>query len=111
MCIVDQEKGNTALLFKVLHKCNLMLVDVLQGKGVDCAFFGVKANRYALHGADVIDGTLLFEISQRDLPAFLVHPDRRYGCRNLLNQGKSVVTVYLVTHINHFFQYRTSEST
>ena len=42
-------------------------MDVLQWKCICRAFFRIKADRDALNRADVIDGTLLVEIRQRDM--------------------------------------------
>ena len=37
--------------------------------------FGVKTHRDSLDGADIVDGTFLFKISQRNMTARLVHID------------------------------------
>ena len=52
-------------------------MDVLQWKCICRAFFRIKADRDALNRADVIDGTLLVEIRQRDMAAGFINRD---GC-------------------------------
>ena len=47
-------------------------MDVLQWKCICRAFFRIKADRDALNRADVINGTLLVEIRQRDMAAGLI---------------------------------------
>ena len=91
MRIVNQEKGDTFLLLELFHKSHLMFVNILECKRIHGTFFGVKTYRNALYGADIIDGTFLLKISERDVSALLIDSNRRDWSRNLLNERKSVL--------------------
>ena len=54
-------------------------MDVCERKGIRFALFGIEADGNALYSADVINGTLLFKISQRDVSALLIYFDRVIG--------------------------------
>ena len=110
LCVIDQEKGDAALLLKPLHKFDLMRMDILQGKGIYRAFFGVKADRKPLHCTNVIDGALLFKIGKSDLTMLLVHFDRCDRCGNLLDQRQSGIGVFLVCPVDHILQRRSSQA-
>ncbi len=102
--IIDQEKGNPALLLEFLHEAYLMRMDVLQGKGVRRAFLCVEADGKPLYRPDVVNRTLLLEIGQRDLPALLVYPDGSDGGGHLLNQGKARIRILFVCPVDHILQ-------
>ena len=70
MTVENQEKSNATLFFKLPHKFYLVRMNILQGKSIHGTFLGIKAYRDSLHGTDVVYGTLLFEKSQCDLPAY-----------------------------------------
>ena len=59
---IDDQKRNAILPLKVLHILHLMLMDILQGKTLSSAFFGIKTNWHPLHIPDIIYGTFLFKI-------------------------------------------------
>ena len=56
---IYNKKSNTILLFKFLHKPDLMRVDIGQGKTLAGTFFGIKTDRNPLYGTDIVYGTLL----------------------------------------------------
>ena len=86
----DQKKGNAHLFFKVLHKDYLMLMDILKRKGVCVTFFCVKTDRDPLHCANVIDGTLLIKIRQRNMSGCLININGSDWSRDFLDQSQSV---------------------
>ena len=81
---IQQQEGNPPLLLEIFHKRDLVLVDVCERKGIRFALFGIEADGNALYSADVINGTLLFKISQRDVSALLIYFDRGDRRRHLL---------------------------
>ena len=80
---IQQQEGNPPLLLEIFHKRDLVLVDVCERKGIRFALFGIEADGNALYSADVINGTLLFKISQRDVSALLIYFDRGDRRRHL----------------------------
>ena len=101
---IQQQEGNPPLLLEIFHKRDLVLVDVCERKGIRFALFGIEADGNALYSADVINGTLLFKISQRDVSALLIYFDRGDRRRHLLDQCQMLVTVLLVCAVDHFLQ-------
>ena len=93
MGIKDQKKCNTTLLLKIPHKFHLMRMNVLQWKRIDLTFLGIKTYRNSLHDTDIIHGTFLFKISQRDMTALFVHFDRGNRRWDFLDQGQMIFTV------------------
>ncbi len=85
MGIIDQKKGNSALLLEFFHEIYLMFMNILKGEGIGSTFLCVKADRQPLYCADIIHGTLLPKISQCNLTMFLVHLNGGNGGRYLLN--------------------------
>ena len=69
----DQKECNPPLFFEVLHKDYLMLMYILKRESVCVAFFCVKTDRDPLHCANVIDGTLLVKIRQRNMSGCLIN--------------------------------------
>ena len=59
---IDQKKSNPLLLFKLIHKCYLMRMNVRKGKSFYTAFFCIEADRDSLYCSDIIYGTFLFKI-------------------------------------------------
>ena len=86
----DQKKGNAHLFFKVLHKDYLMLMYILKRESVCVAFFCVKTDRDPLHCANVIDGTLLVKIRQRNMSGCLININGSDWSRDFLDQSQSV---------------------
>ena len=109
MRIVNQEKGDTFLPLKLFHKSHLMFVNILECKRIHGTFFGVKTYRNALYGADIIDGTFLFKISERDVSALLIDSNRRDWSRNLLNERKSVLQIFFIGAVYQIFQSGTAQ--
>lgn len=101
---IQQQEGNPPLLLEIFHKRDLVLVDVCERKGICFALFGIEADGNALYSADVINGTLLFKISQRDVSALLIYFDRGDRRRHLLDQCQMLVTVLLICAVDHFLQ-------
>ena len=75
--VKDDQERHAALLFKLSHKADLVLMDILQAKRIAIAFLGVKAHRNALNRSDVIHRTLLVKISQCDMPVLFINFDGR----------------------------------
>ena len=105
----DQKKCNTALLLKIPHKFHLMRMNVLQRKRIDLTFLGIKTYRNSLHDTDIIHGTFLFKISQRDMTALFVHFDRGNRRWDFLDQGQMIFTVPFIGTVDKFFQCRTTQ--
>ena len=101
---IQQQEGNPPLLLEIFHKRDLVLVDVCERKGIRFALFCIEADGNALYSADVINGTLLFKISQRDVSALLIYFDRGDRRRHLLDQCLMLVTLLLVCAVDHFLQ-------
>ena len=100
MCVINQKKGNSLLLFELFHKVNLMLMNVLKGKSIHSAFLGVKTDRNPLHNSDIVHRTLLIKVSKGNMPALLINIDGSNGRRNFLNQGKTVFQIFFVCSID-----------
>ena len=86
----DQKKGNAHLFFKVLHKDYLMLMYILKWEGVCVTLLCVKTDRNPLHRANVIDGTLLIKIRQRNMSGCLININGSDWSRDFLDQSQSV---------------------
>ena len=85
----DQEADS--LLFLILfHKMILMLMYILKRESVCVAFFCVKTDRDPLHCANVIDGTLLVKIRQRNMSGCLININGSDWSRDFLDQSQSV---------------------
>ena len=65
-------------------------MDILKRKGVCVTFFCVKTDRNPLHCANVIDGTLLVKIRQRNMSGCLVNINGSDWSRDFLDQSQSV---------------------
>ena len=96
----DQKKGNAHLFFKVLHKDYLMLMYILKRESVCVAFFCVKTDRDPLHCANVIDGTLLIKIRQRNMSGCLININGSDWSRDFLDQSPFSKYFSLVRLIN-----------
>lgn len=83
---IQQQEGNPPLLLEIFHKRDLVLVDVCERKGIRFALFGIEADGNALYSADVINGTLLFKISQRDVSALLIFVLFLFNQRNFVQR-------------------------
>ena len=73
-----------------------MFMDILKRKGVCRTFLCVKTHRDSLDGANIVDGTFLFKICQRNMPCCLVYID---GCDrrwNFLNQCKAICQISFI---------------
>ena len=101
---IYDKKSNTILLFKFLHKPDLMRVDIGQGKTLAGTFFGIKTNRDPLHYPYVIHRTFLVKISQRDMSGGLIDTDWLNRCWHFLDQRQFLVPVFFIGQIDHFLQ-------
>ena len=106
---IQQQEGNPPLLLEIFHKRDLVLVDVCLLKLFRVSLFGIEADGNALYSADVINGTLLFKISQRDMTALFVHFDRGNRRWDFLDQGQMIFTVPFIGTIDKFFKCRTTQ--
>ena len=86
VCIINQKESNSLLFLKLSHEFNLMLVDILERKGICRTLLGIEADRNALDYPDIIHRTLLIEVGERDMPAFLVDSNRGNRGRHFLDQ-------------------------
>lgn len=100
MGIINQKKSNSMLFLKLSHKLHLMLMYILEGKGIYGTFLSVKAYRYSLHYTDVVHRTFLVEISKRNVSAFFVNVDRRNRRRNFLNKRKTVLQIFFIRSVD-----------
>ena len=91
---INEQKRDTSLFFKFSHKIHLVLMDILKRKRIGSAFLGIEADRDSLYRSDIIHGTYLIEISQRDMPAFLIDLNRCDGV-GIFCIRASPVSVYL----------------
>ena len=91
------------MCLKILHKPQLMLVDILEGQVLLRRFLGVKAYGNPLHHAHIVYSTVLVEICQRNGAAFVVHLHRCNGRRDFLEQRQSLFPVGFVCKIDDFF--------
>ena len=106
---IQQQEGNPPLLLEIFHKRDLVLVDVCERKGIRFALFGIEADGNALYSADIINGTLLFKISQRDMTALFVHFDRGNRRWDFLDQGQMIFSEPFIGTADKFFQCRTTQ--
>ena len=102
--VINQEKSNPVLLFKLPHKFNLVRMNVLQSKGRGFYLLCVKADRISLYDADVVDGTFLFKIRERNVPALLIQLNRCDRRRNFLNQTQILFFIGFIRPVDFFFQ-------
>ena len=106
----DEQKGDAALFFKILHEQNLMFVNILDWKGPGTTFFGIKAHRHALDSTDIVHSTPLVEISQCNMPRRLINLNRLTRRRYFLNQRQLFLPVFFICQINEFLQFLTPET-
>ena len=102
--VKDDQERHAALLFKLSHKADLVLMDILQAKRIAISFLGVKAHRNALNRSDVIHRTLLVKISQCDMPVLFINFDGRDRRRHLLYQRQAFLQVLLVGSVDEVLQ-------
>ena len=77
-----------------------MGMDVLQRKSVHRTFFGVKAHRNALHGTDIVYGTLLVKIRQCDMTVLLIDFNGSNRCGNFLYQRQITLRIFFIGPVN-----------
>ena len=65
---MKNDKGDSSLFFKLFHKPDLMLMNVLKRKGFYRAFLRVEADRNTLYSSNIVHGTFLVKVSQSDVP-------------------------------------------
>ena len=106
----NNQKGNSLLPLKILHKFHLMLMNVLKRKGVAVTLLGSEADRDALNCPDVIHRTFLIEICQRNMAALLINFDRRNRRRTLLNQREPLLSVFFIGPVDQILQRGTAEA-
>ena len=79
----DRE-GNTLLIFKILHKLNLVSMHIGKRKRIGVTFLGIKADRNALYCPDIIYGTFLVKIGKGNMSCFFININWCNRCRNFL---------------------------
>ena len=99
---IQKEEGNPALMFKFFHEKDLMLMDILQGKGIRGAFLGIEADRDALDCADVIHRALLVEIRFFDQTGLLIKFQGSDRGGDLLDQGQAVLLIFFIGAVDQF---------
>src|SRR5699024_6468039 len=83
---VQDQKSQPLLLFKILHKGYLMLMDILKRKYICIALLCIKTYRYSLNSPDIVHRTFIFKIGQGNMPAFLINLYRGDRSGNLLDK-------------------------
>ena len=73
------------------------------------AFFCIEADRDSLYCSDIIYGTFLFKICQRDMPGGFIHFNRSDRRRDFLDEGQSLFPVLLIGTIDKFLQSGASK--
>ena len=101
--VINYDKGNSVLFLKIFDECDLMLMDIVKRKGIGITFLGIEADRNPLYSSDIIYGTALVEIRQRDMTVFFVHSYRCDRCGNLLDQGKPLIQIAFIGTVNKIF--------
>lgn len=81
-------------VFKASHKLYLMLMYIGKGKRVGITFLCIKAYRDSLYSANIVDRTLLLEISQCNVSGFRLHLYRCNRSGNLLYERQAVLPVF-----------------
>ena len=77
-------------------------MDVLERKRVHCTFLGIETDGNSLYTSYIIDRTFLIEIGKCDMPGFLIDLHWRDRCRDLLDQGKPVLSVLFICTVDEF---------
>ena len=95
-------------MLKFFHERHLMGVDVLKSKGLRGALLGVEADRNPLDRPDVVYGTLLLKIGQRDMTMLLVDLDGSDRGRHFLNQRQPLFPVHFICPVDEVLKNRTS---
>ena len=98
----NQKKCDTTLFFIILHESHLMFMDILQRKSVSVTFLCIKTDRNTLNSANVVDGTLLLKVRQRDVTGFFINIDGCNWSRDFLNQSKSMFQIFFVGSVDEF---------
>ena len=88
---------------------DLVLVHILQGKGVRRAFLGVKADGDSLNRPDIIHRTDLVKICQCNMPVLLVDLHRSNGGGDLLDQCQVQFLVTFVCTVDQILQCGPSQ--
>ena len=110
LTVINNQKRNPLLFFILLHKRNLMLVNILKRKCICGTLFCVKTNGNSLNSSDIIHGADLVKIGKCDMTPFLVNPNRSDRGRHLLDQRQSHFFIPGICVIDHIFQGRTTKS-
>lgn len=96
---VDQKKTHPSLLFKIPHKCNLMVMYILKRKGIRCTLLGIKAYRNSLNCSNIIHRTFLIKIGQRYMTVFFIKLHRFNGSWNLLYQRQILFPISFIGQV------------
>ena len=84
-------------------------MDILQRKCVCGTLLGIKTDGNPLHISQIIHGTFLLKISERNMMMLLIKLHRRDRCRNLLHQRQLFPAVFFIRHIEGLLQHGTSK--
>ncbi len=60
-------------------------MDILKGKGFDCTFLGIEADRNSLYSADIVHSAFHAKIGQRNVSAVFINLYRCNRRGNFLN--------------------------
>ena len=85
-------------------------MNVLQRKRIRLTFLCIKADRDALYRTDIINGTFLIKISQRDMAVLLINFDRCDRGWDFLDQCQMIFPVTFIGSVDKFLQCGATQS-
>ena len=107
---LHQQKAYAALPAEILHKFDLMGVDVPYRQVFVPRFLSVEAYGQALHRSDEIDRTLFFEVGRSDGMLLIIHLNGGYGRGHLLDYRKAPLPVKPVCEVYQLLERAAPEA-